>query len=250
MIHETKWMALLAAAFAAPLWAAQPMGCLIEPDRVAEVGSQVIGVIESMHVERGDRVKKGQVVATLRADVERASVVVANSRAEAQADVQAAAATVSFNQQRLARAEDLFAKKFISQQALDQARAEAEVAVQKLAQARRAAPRVVPRARTGGGAAIAAHDSQPDRRCRGGALSGARRARRGQTARACRQGRSAARTGGRAHRLLREDPGGQYGEGDARAAECATGARARDAGGQGDRRRQQYVPRAARIAQS
>jgi membrane fusion protein, heavy metal efflux system len=135
MVYETKWMSLLAAAFAAPLWAAQPMGCLIEPDRVAEVGSQVIGVIESVHVERGDLVKKGQVVATLRADVERASVVVANSRAEAQADLQAAAANVSFNQQRLARAEDLFAKKFISQQALDQARTEAEVAVQKLAQA-------------------------------------------------------------------------------------------------------------------
>jgi len=30
--------------------AAQPMGCLIEPERVADVGSQVVGVIESMGV--------------------------------------------------------------------------------------------------------------------------------------------------------------------------------------------------------
>jgi RND family efflux transporter MFP subunit len=136
MNSENKWMCLLAAALAAPAWAAQPMGCLIEPERVAEIGSQVVGVIESMDVERGDVVKKGQVIATLRADVERASVVVANSRAEAQADLQAAAANVTFNQQRLARAEDLFTKNFISQQALDQARTEAEVAVQKLAQAK------------------------------------------------------------------------------------------------------------------
>jgi len=135
MIAENRWVLLLAAVLAAPAWAAQEMGCLIEPERVAEVGSQVVGVIESMDVERGDVVKKGQVLATLRADVERASVVVASSRAEAQADIQAAAANVSFNQQRLARAEDLFAKKFISQQALDQARTEAEVAVQKMAQA-------------------------------------------------------------------------------------------------------------------
>ena len=96
MIAEKKWMLLLMAAVAAPSWAAQPMGCLIEPERVAEVGSQVVGVIESMSVERGDLVKKGQVIATLRADVERASVVVASSRAEAQADLQAAAANLSF----------------------------------------------------------------------------------------------------------------------------------------------------------
>ena len=136
MISEKKWMLLLVAAVAAPSWAAQPMGCLIEPERVADVGSQVVGVIESMDVERGDLVKKGQVIATLRADVERASVVVASSRAEAQADLQAAAANLSFYQQRLARAEDLLAKKFISQQAFDQTRTEAEVAEQKLAQAR------------------------------------------------------------------------------------------------------------------
>jgi RND family efflux transporter MFP subunit len=136
MVSEKKWMLLLAATFAAPAWAGQPMGCLIEPDRVAELGSQVVGVIESMGVERGDLVKKGQVIATLRADVERASVVVASSRAEAQADLQAAIANLSFYQQRLTRAEDLLAKKFISQQAYDQARTEAEVAEQKLAQAR------------------------------------------------------------------------------------------------------------------
>ena len=136
MISEKKWMLLLVAALTPPSWAAQPLGCLIEPERVADVGSQVVGVIESMSVERGDLVKKGQVIATLRADVERASVVVASSRAEAQADLQAAAANLSFYQQRLVRAEDLLAKKFISQQAFDQTRTEAEVAEQKLAQAR------------------------------------------------------------------------------------------------------------------
>jgi len=136
MILEAKRMLLLACAVAAPVWAASPMGCLIEPERVADIGSQVVGVIETIDVERGDVVKKGQVVATLRADVERASVIVANSRAEAQAELQAAAANVTFNQQRLTRAEDLFAKKFISQQALDQARTETELAEQKLAQAR------------------------------------------------------------------------------------------------------------------
>lgn len=116
--------------------AAQPMGCLIEPERVAEVGSPVIGVIESITVERGDRVRKGQVLATLRADVERASVNVATMRAQAEADVRAARANFEFMREKQVRAEDLVQKNFISRQALDQARTETQVAEQRLAQAR------------------------------------------------------------------------------------------------------------------
>ena len=35
----------------------QPIGCIIEPDEVVEVGTPVIGVIQSI-VKRGDTVKK------------------------------------------------------------------------------------------------------------------------------------------------------------------------------------------------
>ncbi len=121
----------------APLCAAaQYMGCLIEPERVAEVGSPVIGVIERIEVERGDVVRKGQVLAVLRGDVERASFKVASSRADSVADVDSAQSSAKFNRERLARAEDLFRQQFISQQALDQARTEADLADQKLTQAR------------------------------------------------------------------------------------------------------------------
>ena len=37
--------------------AAGPVGCMISPDRVAELGSPVIGVVKTMNVERGDYVK-------------------------------------------------------------------------------------------------------------------------------------------------------------------------------------------------
>ena len=121
---------------AAPTHAQQPLGCLIEPDYVAEVGSQVVGVIESMLVERGQRVRKGQVIAMLRADIERAAVGVARSRSEAVADIQAATANAAFAKQRMDRAKDLLSKNFISDQAYDQMRTEADVAEQKLAQAR------------------------------------------------------------------------------------------------------------------
>jgi RND family efflux transporter MFP subunit len=136
MNKQSRWS--LAAAIFLPLasQAVQPLGCLIEPYRVSEVGSPVIGVIEATLVERGARVKAGQALATLRADVERQSVAVALSKAEAVGDLQAAEANALLARQKLARAQDLANQKFISSQALEQARAEALVADNRLAQAR------------------------------------------------------------------------------------------------------------------
>lgn len=115
---------------------AQPLGCLIEPYRVADVGSPVIGVIESLRAERGDRVAKGQALATLRSDVERVSVNVALSKAQAMGEYNAAVANADLARQKLVRAQDLANQQFISPQALEQARAEARVAENRLAQAR------------------------------------------------------------------------------------------------------------------
>lgn len=130
------WLAaLLALTLAQPAVAAQPLGCLIEADRIADIGSPVIGVIDRIEVERGDRIVKGQVLAVLRAPVERAALNVASSRADSSAELQAATAGATFTRDRLLRAEDLFRQSFISQQALDQARSESELAEQKLIQA-------------------------------------------------------------------------------------------------------------------
>ena len=118
--------------------AVQPLGCLIEPYQVAEVGSPVIGVIATLHVERGDSVRRGQALAELRSDVERASVSVAASRAAASAEVEAAAANALLARQKLTRSEDLVARQFLAPQALDQARAEARIADERLAQTREA----------------------------------------------------------------------------------------------------------------
>jgi RND family efflux transporter MFP subunit len=128
--------ALLPVSGGAAAQSLQPLGCLIEPHRVVELGSPVIGVIESIDVERGDRVRKGQVIAILRADVERAAVGVAATKAQVAAEVQAAQANYDLARRKYERAQDLVERKFISSQALEQARADSEVAEQKLAQAR------------------------------------------------------------------------------------------------------------------
>ena len=113
-----------------------PLGCLIQPDQVADVGSSVIGLLESVKVERGDFVNKGQILATLRTDVEQAALSVAQRRADAEANLRAAEAEQGYAQQRLARSEDLQRQNFLSDQALDLHRTEAKVAQQRLEQAR------------------------------------------------------------------------------------------------------------------
>jgi membrane fusion protein, heavy metal efflux system len=136
-MKRTTIMILACATLTAAAAAAAPAHrCLIEPDHVAEIGSQVTGVVASLHVERGDLVKKGQLLARLRSGVERASVTVAKTRAEADADLKAAEASYEFQRQKLVRAEELVGKNFISQQALEQVRTETSVAEQKLVQAR------------------------------------------------------------------------------------------------------------------
>ena len=115
---------------------AKSFGCLIEPDRIADVGSQVIGVVERLNVERGDAVRTGQALITLRADVERANAGVADTRARVDADVRAAEASLVLAEQKVKRAQALLAENFVSDQAVEQARAELELARQKLAQTR------------------------------------------------------------------------------------------------------------------
>jgi RND family efflux transporter MFP subunit len=131
------FFAIVACCYSLNSWAERPLICLIQPDSEADVGSPVVGVVESISVERGDRVRKGQVLAKLRSRVEAASLKVAKTRAEADADVKAARANYRYLQQELARAEDLYQQKFISKAALEKSRAEMQVAKEKLEQAKK-----------------------------------------------------------------------------------------------------------------
>jgi RND family efflux transporter MFP subunit len=115
---------------------AEPLGCLIQPFQEAEIGIQVVGVLDKVMVERGDFVKKGQPLAQLNSDVERAAVAAAKVRAESRAELQAAASNHDFAQKKRVRTQDLYKQSFVSQQVRDQASTEAEVAEMRLRQAR------------------------------------------------------------------------------------------------------------------
>jgi cobalt-zinc-cadmium efflux system membrane fusion protein len=112
--------------------AQQAMACLILPEQVVEVGSPVVGVLEHLDVDRGSMVKKGQVVARLGSDVERANVQLAQQRLAADGDLQGAVTNHEYLKRRSERTESLLQQNFISPQALDQARTEENVAERRV----------------------------------------------------------------------------------------------------------------------
>lgn len=85
-----------AAALSPTLDASRPNDCLIEPSRVIRVNSGVEGVIEAIMVDRGDPVFKGQIVARLKGDVDRASAAAAQARASNDHSVRAAEARATY----------------------------------------------------------------------------------------------------------------------------------------------------------
>ncbi len=131
-------MVALAAVLPGGAVRAEVMGCLIEPDRVADVGSQSVGVIERLLVERGDTVAAGQLVARLAGQVERASLSVAEARSQADAEVKQSEAAHDLAARKLERTKDLLKRDFVSGQALDQAQAEARMAEHRVSQAKEA----------------------------------------------------------------------------------------------------------------
>jgi RND family efflux transporter MFP subunit len=91
---------------------------VIEAVRQSTLASQVAGRIVSLPVRAGDRVRAGQVLVQI--DARSASLAEAARRSE----VSEAAAHLANARAKLARSEQLFERRFVSQAALDQARAE------------------------------------------------------------------------------------------------------------------------------
>jgi RND family efflux transporter MFP subunit len=95
---------------------------LLEPNRLIQVSSQVSGVVDSVAVERGDRVAAGQVLMQLKAGLERATVARAR-------------ASLAFAIRRAERNDELFEKELISTHEKDQLETEAQIARLQLREA-------------------------------------------------------------------------------------------------------------------
>ena len=132
------WLAVLLLSFGILAHADPPeqFDCLVEPMVVAQVGSPVQGVIETLLVDRSDFVQAGEPIANLESGVERASLNQARMRSQMKSEIQAREADLQLARTNMKRMDDLHARKMVPAQERDEARAEMQVAQAALKQAR------------------------------------------------------------------------------------------------------------------
>ena len=97
--------------------------CLIQPAVVLNMSSPVNGIINSIKVDRGAKVKKGQLLIRLEAATELAAVELAEAK-------------LDFSNREVKRAEELFQDNFTSEHSVDEATTTAKLAKVELKQAK------------------------------------------------------------------------------------------------------------------
>ena len=117
--------------------------CQVVSSQRVELASQIPGVLSDVLVDRGDIVRKGQLLAQLPSEVEQAQLLQAQARAQSDGQVRSRRAKLALTERSVFRNESLRGKNFISEQDFDQLRterdiaaAEAAAAAEALAQAR------------------------------------------------------------------------------------------------------------------
>jgi RND family efflux transporter MFP subunit len=109
--------------------------CVIEPEQVVKLASPIVGVIARLDVDRGDIVRKGQVLGKLEDAVETASLALARARASNEHAIKSAEARLEFLHRKHGRIDALHTKSVSSLAALQEAEAERNVAEQQLREA-------------------------------------------------------------------------------------------------------------------
>lgn len=125
-------LVLLGLQMLAPAHAAAAFDCLIEPTQSVDIGSPVVGLLDKIYVQRGDRVVKGQVLATLESRAEAAAAALARYKSEMLAPTETAESKVEFSRKKFQRRGDMHANNFMSEQDKDDAESEMKLAVAEL----------------------------------------------------------------------------------------------------------------------
>lgn len=123
--------------FTAPdsAWA-DDLVCLILPQRAITLSAAIEGVVEDVLVERGDLVKRGQILARLESSVEEASVELAKARADAEGAVLSREARRDLAESTYVRQRMLEDQSIVSSQEVEEALAARQVATAELLEAR------------------------------------------------------------------------------------------------------------------
>jgi pyruvate/2-oxoglutarate dehydrogenase complex dihydrolipoamide acyltransferase (E2) component len=116
----------LCALAGAPAGAQEWFDCVMNPALRVNLASQIPGPLDEVLVDRGERVRKGQIVARLASEVEAAQVALDSARAQSTADIEAHQARVTLAQR------ELFQRQAATAQRVDEMQAQADIAAHEL----------------------------------------------------------------------------------------------------------------------
>lgn len=106
--------------------------CLVEASQTVELRTAVDGLIDKVHVQRADRVRRGQPLVELESRVETVAVEAARFRAEMKGQIATAQSRVTYARKKFARAAELQRDNIVSAQSADEADAELKLAQAEL----------------------------------------------------------------------------------------------------------------------
>ena len=135
MRSRTRWTRTALAAGLALGGATAHAGsfeCLMEAWQTVEVRSPAEGLIDKVHVQRGDTIRKGQPLVELLSAVERSAAESARFRSQMQGPIAQSRNRLDYATKKLSRANDLAQQHFTSAEARDQAEAERRIAESEL----------------------------------------------------------------------------------------------------------------------
>lgn len=109
--------------------------CLLVPEKEVDVSTSQNGIIDSINVDKGDLVKKGQILLTLESSVEKASAELALAKTKMSHEITAAESNLKVAQGNLKRIISLHKQKVVSETDHDDAITELNIAKLNLEQA-------------------------------------------------------------------------------------------------------------------
>lgn len=135
LLPLTLLSAFVSAAIDPPPNELESLDCVIDPSVVADLGSHVPGVLQSVEVDRGDFVNAGDVIAVLESSVDQASLELARTNVSLTAEIELRRINAAFGERQSKRIEDLYNRSMISSKEMDQTQTETRLTQLQLDQA-------------------------------------------------------------------------------------------------------------------
>jgi len=140
--NNKSWQILLIAvsffAINSIVWSKQytELDCLVKPEMYVDLSSPVDGVLQQVHVNKSDFIKKGQALAQLDDSIELAKVELAQYQANIYNAIRTKKIQLEFAQRQSQRINDLYRKKAVSFKEKDEANTDVTIAEAELLQAK------------------------------------------------------------------------------------------------------------------